>query len=311
MTSRAGTLLCLASAAGFGAMAVFGKLAYEEGATVGTLLTVRFALAAVIFWGLVLATGAIGRLRSLDRRDLAIAVALGAVGYAAQAGAFFTALDRIDASLLSLLLYTFPVIVMVAAIALGREHADRRRVTALTLTSAGLVLVVGGAGAGSLDGVGVALALAAAVIYSAYILAGEGVAQRMPVILLSAIVCSAAAATLAGGSALLGELRPAEVSAAGWGWLACIAAVSTVAAVGLFFAGLRRVGPSTAAILSTLEPVVTVVLAFLVFGERLGPLQLAGGALVLGGVVVLNARLARRQRPGDRSAAPEPSAARA
>ncbi len=310
MTSR-GALLCLASAAGFGAMAVFGKLSYAEGATVGTLLTVRFALAAVVFWALALMSGAIGRLRSLGRRDIATALALGAIGYAAQAGAFFTALERIDASLLSLLLYTFPVMVMVAAIALGRERADRRRVTALGLTSAGLVLVVGGAGSGSLDPLGVALALAAAVIYSAYILAGEGVAQRVPAILLSAIVCSAAAATLAAGSALLGELRPAEVTAVGWGWMACIAAVSTVAAVGLFFAGLRLVGPSTAAILSTLEPVVTVVLAFLVFGERLGPLQMAGGALVLGGVLVLNARLARRSRTASHAAVPEPSPVRA
>ncbi len=306
MISR-GALLCLASAAGFGAMAVFGKLSYAEGATVGTLLTVRFALAAVVFWALALMSGAIGRLRSLGRRDIATALVLGAIGYAAQAGAFFTALERIDASLLSLLLYTFPVMVMVAAIALGRERADRRRVTALGLTSAGLVLVVGGAGSGSLDPLGVALALAAAVIYSAYILGGEGVAQRVPAILLSAIVCSAAAATLAGGSALLGELRPAEVTPAGWGWMACIAAVSTVAAVGLFFAGLRLVGPSTAAILSTLEPVVTVVLAFLVFGERLGPLQMAGGALVLGGVLVLNARLAGRSRTATHTAAPEPS----
>ena len=52
-------------------------------------------------------------------------------------------------------------------------------------------------------------------------------------------------------------------------------------AIALFFAGLRRVGPTAAAILSTLEPVVTVALASAVFGETLGPVQLAGGALVL------------------------------
>jgi drug/metabolite transporter (DMT)-like permease len=70
--------------------------------------------------------------------------------------------------------------------------------------------------------------------------------------------------------------------------------VSTVAAVSLFFAGLDRVGPTAASILSTIEPVVTVVLAFLVFGEVLGAVQLAGGALVLGAVFVLNARADRR-----------------
>ena len=77
------------------------------------------------------------------------------------------------------------------------------------------------------------------------------------------------------------------MTAAGWGWLAGIAVVSTVAAVSLFFAGLKRVGPTTASILSTVEPVVTVVLAFLVFGELLGVLQLVGGALVIAAVLVL------------------------
>jgi drug/metabolite transporter (DMT)-like permease len=100
--------------------------------------------------------------------------------------------------------------------------------------------------------------------------------------------------SLTAGSALLGELRPGELTAAGWGWLACLALVSTVAAVSLFFAGLQRVGPTTASIISTAEPVVTVLLAFLVFGELLGPVQLVGGALVLGAVLML---ASRRPRP--------------
>ena len=76
--------------------------------------------------------------------------------------------------------------------------------------------------------------------------------------------------------------------------------MSTVVAVSAFFAGLRRVGPSEAAILSTFEPVVTVVLAFFVLGERLTPLQLAGGALVLAAVVLLQlpAAAARAARGG-------------
>ena len=53
----------------------------------------------------------------------------------------------------------------------------------------------------------------------------------------------------------------------------------------LFFAGLRRVGPTNASILSTVEPLATVVLAFLVFGETLGALQLAGGTLVLAAAI--------------------------
>lgn len=291
---RSGTLLCLGSATAFGAMAVLGKLAYDAGATVGTLLAVRFLLAAALFWALVLGGEAARELRALRGRDVAVGLALGACGYAIQAGCYFTALERIDASLLSLLLYTFPAMVAVAAVALGRERMDARRVAALVLASGGLALVVAGAGTGALDPLGAALGLGAAVVYSTYILVSEGVVGRMTPRLLSALVCTGAAASLTAGSALLGQLRPGELTAAGWGWLACLAVVSTVAAVSLFFAGLERVGPTTASILSTAEPVVTVLLAFLVFGELLGPLQLLGGALVLAAVLVLASYRPRR-----------------
>jgi drug/metabolite transporter (DMT)-like permease len=279
--------MSLGSGAAFGAMAVFGKLAYDEGATVGTLLAVRFALAAAMFWALVLASGAARDVRALASRDAGVGLALGACGYAIQSGCFFAALERIDASLLSLLLYTFPSIVAAAAVALGRERINGPRLAALALASGGLTLVVAGAGAGALDPLGAALGLGAAVVYSTYILVSEGVAGRMRPTVLSALISTGAAVSLIAGTTLLGEFRPDELTAAGWGWLACLAVVSTVTAISLFFAGLRRVGPTTASILATVEPLVTVLLAFLVFGETLGPIQILGGAFVLTAVVVL------------------------
>jgi len=297
-----GTLFCVSSAAAFGAMAVLGKLAYGDGATVGTLLATRFVLAAGVFWALLLGAGAAREIRALPRRDVAIALGLGACGYAIQAGSYFAALERIDASLVALLLYTFPSIVAVAAVALGRERLDRRRVAALALASGGLVLVLAGAGAGALDPLGAGLALAAALVYSAYILVSERVAGRLRPPVLSALVCSGAAVSLTAGSALLGQLRPGAVTLPGWGWLACLGLVSTVLAIALFFAGLRRVGPTTTSILSTVEPVVTVLLAYVVFGEVLGAVQVLGGALVLACVPVLNARLPRPRRMASVSA---------
>ena len=277
--------LCLASGAAFGTMAIFGKLAYGAGANAGTLLAVRFALAAVLFWAIVAV-----RQTAISRRDVARGLALGACGYALQAGCYFAALERIDASLLSLLLYTFPTLVAAAAVALGRDRMDGRRLIALALASGGLALVVAGAGTGSLDPTGAALGLAAAVVYSAYILISDGIVSRMRPDVLTALVCTGAAIPLTLGSALLGELRPGDLTPAGWGWIACLAVVSTVAAIGLFFAGLQRVGPTTASILATVEPLVTVMLAWLVFGETLGPVQLVGGALVLAAVLAVNAR---------------------
>ena len=291
-----GTLICLASASGFGAMGVLGKLAYGDGSTVGTLLATRFALAALLFWVLMLAGRATSELRDLSRRDLLTALALGGLGYAAQAGAYFAALARMEAGPLSLLVYTYPATVALAGVLLGRERVDARRLAALVLASSGLVLVLASAGTGQLDPLGVALGLAAAGVYSAYILVSGSIAGRMGPRVFSTLVCSGAAVTLTAGAGLLGELRPQDLTAAGWGWLTCLALVSTVAAVSLLFAGIARVGPTVASILSTVEPVVTVLLAFLVFGEVLGAAQLLGGALVLGSVLVLYLRPLARQR---------------
>jgi len=288
-------LFCLASAAAFGVMGVLGKLAYEEGATVGTLLATRFVLAAAVFWLFMVCAGRIGDLRGLSRRDLGFAVGLGAVVYGAQAGCAFAALERLDASLFSLLLYTFPVLVTVAAVALGREPVRTRTAFALLLASSGLVLVLAGAAAGSLDPLGTLLALGAAVIYSAYILGSEGVASRLGPLLLSTLLCTGAATTLTLVGLAAGDLAPARVSASGYLWLGALAVVSTVGAIALFFAGLRRVGPTAASILSTLEPVVTVALAFVTFGESLSPVQLAGGALVLSAVLAVRATSHKRR----------------
>jgi drug/metabolite transporter (DMT)-like permease len=287
--SRAGALCCLVSAAGFGAMGVFGKLAYDEGATVGTLLATRFVLAAVLFWLFLLCARGVRDLSSLSRRDVIIAVALGAVGYGAQAGAYFAALDRLDASLLALLVYTYPVMVAVAAIAIGREPAGRHTAVSLALASVGLVLVLAGAAAGALDPLGTVLGLTAATVYTAYILISDGVTARVGPLALSTLVCTGAAVSLTLAGLAGGDLDPGGVSAAGFAWLGALAVVSTVGAVALFFEGLRRVGPTAASILSTIEPVVTVALAFAVFGESLGPAQLAGGALVLAAVLTVRA----------------------
>ena len=286
-TDPAGAALCLVSAAGFGAMAIFGKLAYDAGVSTLTLLFVRFALATLVFGILLGARPSLAAsLRGAGPRALAIGVGLGAIGYATQAGLFFAALQRLDASLLALVLYTYPAWVMLASFALGRERPTRRRVVALCLSSAGLVVLLAGAAAGSFDTAGVAMGLGAAFAYTAYILVADRAGLDIAPLALTALVCGGAACTFAVVGALSGRLQ-LDVPADGRLWLGLIALVSTALPIVAFFAGLARVGPSTAAILSSFEPVVTVGLAYLAFSEILSAVQLAGAVLVLGAAVLL------------------------
>jgi drug/metabolite transporter (DMT)-like permease len=220
----------------------------------------------------------------LPRRAVVTGLAMGAFGYAAQSTFYFSALARIDASLVALILYLYPVLVTGTSIALRREPPSRRRLAALLLALLGIGLVLSGAMSGRFDWPGVLLALGAPIVYTGYILVGDTV--ELAPLALTALVCTGAFGTFV----LLGFLRGGTDFAfapIGWLWLAAVALISTVAAILFFFAGMTRVGPSVASILSIFEPVVTVVAAAVVFGEHLTATQWFGGAFVLSAVLVV------------------------
>jgi drug/metabolite transporter (DMT)-like permease len=284
-------------------MAVFAKEAYADDVSVLTLLALRFTIAAGAFWVIVAARGP--RSAPPARSIVVAGLALGAVGYAAQSGGYFGALTRIDASLTALLLYVYPALVFLGALALRRDHIDRRRMVALVLATGGAALVLAGGGTGDLDALGVALGLSAAVAYSVYILVADGVTRRIDPFHLSALIATGAAATLWAAGLVSGSLD-LGFDPAGWAWIAALALVSTVVAISAFLAGLPKVGPATASIVSTVEPMVSVGMAMLWFGERLGAVQIVGGALVLSAVVLLAAKV-RSRAPAAEAAGPPPA----
>jgi drug/metabolite transporter (DMT)-like permease len=155
-----------------------------------------------------------------------------------------------------------------------------------------------GGGTRGLEATGVLLALGAGVTYAVYILVAEDVVRRIDPILLGAFVATGAALTFLLAGAIGGALA---FTVQGWLWIAAIATLSTVLPIVTFMLGMERVGASTASIVSTFEPVVTVALAVALYGEALGPLQALGGALVLAAVVALQLRGARRLAPGPAS----------
>lgn len=281
---RQGIALCVLAAAGFGAMAILVKEAFAAGLDTSTLLALRFTIAAAVLWAIVRAR----RAPRVPRRIAVRALALGAIGYVAQAAAFYGALARIDAALASMLLYAYPALVCVAAIALRRESADGRRLGALAVATCGTGLVLLGSGGGAIDPLGAALGLAAAGAYAAYILTAARILDGADPLAFAATVATGAAF---GGFALaLAQGGPhLAFAASGWLWIAALAVVSTVIPVSAFLLGLERVGPSAASVASTIEPLITVSLAFAILGERLAPVQALGGAAILAAVLALQA----------------------
>lgn len=276
-----GLSLVAISAIAFGAMAIFARFAYAGGADLLGVLLARFAIAGSILALLMIATR-----RPWPRgRVLAVAVGMGAVGYVGQAVCYFAALNHASAGLVALLLYAYPTLVCILAAIFLRERLTARTVGLLALSFAGIALTLGG---GQGTATGFALGLAAALFYSVYIIVGARELKESDALASTTVVCLSAAATL--GIASLFQAPRFPVEASGWIPVFLIALVSTVVAILAFFAGLKRVGPATASIVSTLEPVVTVALAWGILGESLSAIQVLGGILVLGSA----AWLARR-----------------
>lgn len=286
MTDRwRGVMWIVLSAAGFGAMAIFAKIAYREGVSLTTMLFLRFTIA-----GALLATwGTLRGMRWPRGRDLLWVVAMGALGYVGQSFCYFSALKYASAGLVGLLLYLYPALVTVMSALRYRRRIGAARGWAVAVALAGTALTVGG----DLHSqpVGIALGIGAALIYSLYILAGEGVMPRVGSLPAATVVMLAAATVYGGAAAAEGLALPASLAA----WLAvlAIAIFSTLLAILGFFKGLEKLGASDASTLSTLEPLITIGLAMLVLGETVTGLQLTGGGLILAAVIYLARHSAR------------------
>jgi len=279
--STEGTLLVFAAAAGFGTIGIFGEAAARVGLPLSTLLPARFALATAAVAGVAALRG-----WSLPptRRSRAASLALGVV-YTLMTLAYFVSLRYLTAGLATIVLYTYPAMVVgLGAVALD-EPVTRSRVVALFLATAGVALVVS-TGAGGADPTGVALALAAAACYAAYTAGSRSVVPSasprgvMLGVLVGTTLSMAVYGALDGGLAL-----PATTD--GWGIVAGIVVCSTVLPHLLFYEGVSRLEAGRVGVVSAVEPVVTVALGALLLGERVTPAVVVGGGLVLAGVVLV------------------------
>lgn len=168
------------------------------------------------------------------------------------------------------------------------RHVTRLWLVATTVAVTGLVLLVWGQQGGSMEAtpLGVALALGAATSYATYIVAGNA-AEELGLetqAFLAAAFSVAAVVTLPW--LLVGDLGWVT-TAGGALLLGYLVLVPTVLAYSLFNRGLRGVRSSTASTLALIEPVVAASLAFVLLGERLGPLGLVGAGLILLGLVLI------------------------
>jgi drug/metabolite transporter (DMT)-like permease len=312
-----GIVLVVVSAAGFGSGTVLSKPIYASGLDWLQLLAWRFAIGATLAWGwLLLSPARRSALRRLTRRQALLAIGLG-VWYTGNAGTYYAGLETVPASLAGVLVYLYPAVVAVLSIRYATRLAGRRPWIALGIALSGVVLALGG-----IDLVvpppvtGIVLILASPLVYAGWIilsarLAGErtdhlapeaaGAGHANDAAAATALMISATATVFIVAAVLTGRpLAPAAIPGSAWPYLLAIGFASTFLAIQTFYAGSRRIGAAQAALVSTVEPLIIVALAWLALGDILSPLQLVGAGLVIIGVLVAQTA----ERPSD---APQPA----
>jgi len=282
------TLFILGAACCFGSVAVLTELAKRGGATLTTALFWRYLVGGAL---LALAAGGVRR-GWIGGRAGARALLLGGTGQAVIAYMSLAALDYVPAATLAFLFYTYPSWVAAIAVLRGSERVDATRAAALVLSLGGIALMVGSPWSAALDPVGVALALGSALLYALYIpLIGWLSAGRDPAA-VSAHIALGVAVLLGVAGLADGELT-GRLSMQSWLAVAGLAVVSTAIAFVLFLRGLAVLGPVRTAIVSTVEPFWTAVLAVVALGQPFRLATLAGGAMIAAAVLLLQRRPAR------------------
>lgn len=305
MDSRlVGFLLVVVAAAGFGSGAIFAKGVYEASDTRAlTLMVWRFGLGTAATWlWLLAARSRRTALASTSRRSVRVGLALG-VMYFGGSAAYFAGLETVPASLAALLVFIYPVLSAVLSLRWGRRLEGRRAWGALAIAIVGCVFAVGGVPAGEMPApLPLVLAIVAPVTYSFWLLlqallmgertgdAPSGGDAPEPIVIAALVNTGAAAAYVVAVLVAAQPLVPPTSDPGVWAMIAGVGLLSSFVAIVGVTEGSRRIGAAQAALVSTVEPVFTIVLGAAILGEVLTPIQLLGGALIIAGVLVVQSR---------------------
>jgi drug/metabolite transporter (DMT)-like permease len=273
-----GILLIAISAASFGTLAIFGRFLYADGLDTFTMLFLRFGIAAVLMAVILF----VRKERFPRGKILLQLIGMGALGYVGQSFSYLSAIRYASAGLVALLLYLYPMFVFILSVVVLREKVTWIQIVALALALIGTALTVDPQGG---QFIGILFSISAALIYSVYIIVGTNVMKHASAFQSSTVIFASAGAVYGTLMAINGVHLPTTNT--GWVNIVGIVLVATVIPVATFLAGLERIGPTNAAMLSTLEPVVTVLLAGWIFGEQLQPIVILGGGLILVAVILL------------------------
>lgn len=288
MSHAYGIILMFLAACSYGAAAVVIKLAYRAGLEPAGLLPLQNLAAIACLWPWMLASEGSPK---LGRRQMGRLAWQGLLGNFAISVCYFWAAQRIDVSLLSIILFTYPGLVLLYQVVIEKHRASAPELTALLLAFAGGVLAANPfhPASAAVDGLGLLLAVGAAAAYAFMNVYGHKLTGE-----LSPIVITTVTATIS-TLGLLAVLPPRHwlaphYSQLQWLLVGACALLSTVLPMNLMYMGIRRIGAFNASVVSIAELPCILVLAYLILDERMTPPQMLGGGLILMSLALIHPR---------------------
>ncbi|MBC7659288.1 MAG: DMT family transporter [Chitinophagaceae bacterium] len=261
----------------YGFLGLFGKLLYEKGVRPGELLALRFSLAAGL--GIVYRYARSTQKIKLSWKQVMSCIMLGTFGYALMSLFFFTALTGLSASLSVLLLYTYPVLVALAAWVFLGEKIPRQHWLAFPLAAAGLVAIVWGDFTIARSEY-LFFAVGSACVYAFYILASSRWLKGVDPLVSTPLIQASSGIALSCVFLRDGP-RTLAILETSWWIIVLVAFVCTVMAMGLFMAGLQKLKNWEVSVLSITEPLTGVVVGIAVLGDKLTGRHVIGAGAIL------------------------------
>ena len=300
MTSQAsyravGVAMAITGVVCFSLRALFIKLAYGYVVDPITLLALRMAFSLPFFLAAVAWVGRDSTRTPIGRRDAWAIVLLGFVGYYFASFADFLGLQYISAGLGRLILFVYPTLVVLLSMAFLNKRPTAREVVALGITYSGIALVMANAAQGANKDLvlGAALCFASAAGYAVYLVASSQVVQRVGSMRFTAYAMSVASGFCILQFLLLRPLSALSMPGQVYGLAIAMALLSTVLPIFITTEALKRIGANQVARFGALGPVTTLFFGWAGLDEVMTPVQLAGAALVLAGVVLVTLKAAR------------------
>lgn len=282
---RKGFAAATLSALFFGAGLVFVRFAYQAQVLPGTAVFLRFAIAAIV---LILYLRLSGRWVNLPRRKVGAIFLLGFLGFSIMGITFFVAISLIPGWLVALITAMYPLLTNLGSWLFLRERMTGQHMLALASALTGCVFLFLQP-FGEIVWAGVLLMILNISVSAAYLLIGQRWTRGAPPMMSAFWTIAGATCGTLLYSVFINELS-LDFEPVGWLWVLCFAVLSTALSIMAQWWSIGLIGAARTSILGSFEPLSAVILAVLLLGERLTPLQLVGAVFILMGMFLVHWR---------------------